>query len=492
MEIKELISAVKTLEVKGADNVDIKDIQEDSRRVSRGSMFVAVRGVDVDGHSYIESAIEKGASAIVCEEIPEALAERATFIRVKDSAYALGVLLSRWYGDPSKKLTLVGVTGTNGKTTIATLLYNLFRKLGHKAGLLSTVCNYIDGEALPTDHTTPDPITLHRLVAQMYKAGCEYVFMEVSSHSIDQRRISGLSFDGGIFTNLTRDHLDYHKTVENYMKAKKKFFDDMPAKAFSLTNLDDKTGPVMLQNTKSRKLTYSLLTAADFKGKILESHLDGTEMVIDGHEIYVHFVGRFNAYNLLAVYGAAVTLGKDPEEVLVAMSSLYPVAGRFETIHSPLGYTAIVDYAHTPDALTNVLNAIHGVLEGKGRVITVAGAGGNRDKGKRPLMAKEAARLSDKLILTSDNPRFEDPDEIIREMASGLTPKAMQHTLCITDRTQAIRTATELAQKGDVILVAGKGHEDYQEIKGVKHHFDDREKLREIFAAQKSDTSNNI
>jgi UDP-N-acetylmuramoyl-L-alanyl-D-glutamate--2,6-diaminopimelate ligase len=366
MEIKELISAVKTLEVKGADNVDIKDIQEDSRRVSRGSMFVAVRGVDVDGHSYIESAIEKGASAIVCEEIPEAFAERATFIRVKDSAYALGVLLSRWYGDPSKKLTLVGVTGTNGKTTIATLLYNLFRKLGHKAGLLSTVCNYIDGEALPTDHTTPDPITLHRLVAQMYKAGCEYVFMEVSSHSIDQRRISGLSFDGGIFTNLTRDHLDYHKTVENYMKAKKKFFDDMPAKAFSLTNLDDKTGPVMLQNTKSRKLTYSLLTAADFKGKILESHLDGTEMVIDGHEIYVHFVGRFNAYNLLAVYGAAVTLGKDPEEVLVAMSSLYPVAGRFETIHSPLGYTAIVDYAHTPDALTNVLNAIHGVLEGKG------------------------------------------------------------------------------------------------------------------------------
>lgn len=481
MELRTLISALDTPQVVGVDQLEIGQIVSDSRRVVPGSLFVAVRGVAVDGHQYIASAIEKGAVAIVCEKYPKELADKATFVVVKDSAYALGMLLSKSYGDPSQKLKLVGVTGTNGKTTIATVLYELFRRLGYKVGLLSTVCNYIDGEAIPTDHTTPDPITLHALIARMVEAGCTYAFMEVSSHSIDQRRISGLDFDGGIFTNLTRDHLDYHKTVENYLKAKKKFFDELPAKAFALTNLDDKSGMVMLQNTQAKKLTYSLRTVADFKGKILESHFEGTDLLINDKEVTVRFVGRFNAYNLLAVYGAAVSLGADPDEVLVALSAMHPVSGRFETIHSPEGFTAIVDYAHTPDALTNVLNSIHEVLEGKGRIITVVGAGGNRDKGKRPLMAKEAARLSDQVILTSDNPRFEEPDAIIQDMVAGLTKADLERTLCITDRAQAIKTATMLAKRGDVILVAGKGHEDYQEVKGVKHHFDDREQLRKLF-----------
>lgn len=481
MELRTLIGALEAPRCVGADQLEITCVTSDSRQVTPGSLFVAVRGVAVDGHLYIGSALEKGAIAVVCEEIPAEWAERATFIVVKDSAYALGLLLSRWYGDPSKKLKLVGVTGTNGKTTIATVLYELFRRLGYKVGLLSTVCNYVDGEAIPTDHTTPDPSTLHALIAKMVEAGCTYAFMEVSSHSIDQRRISGLDFDGGVFTNLTRDHLDYHKTVENYLKAKKKFFDDLPAKAFALTNLDDKSGMVMLQNTKAKKLTYSLRTLADFKGKILESHFEGTDLLINDKEVMVRFVGRFNAYNLLAVYGTAVSLGIAPEEALVALSAMHPVSGRFEAIHSPEGFTAIVDYAHTPDALTNVLNSIHEVLEGKGRVITVVGAGGNRDKGKRPLMAQEAVRLSDQVILTSDNPRFEDPDAIIQDMVAGLTKADLGRTLCITNRAQAIRTATLLAKKGDVILVAGKGHEDYQEVKGVKHHFDDREQLRSCF-----------
>ena len=403
---------------------------------------------------------------------------KCTFVLVKDSAVALGKLIAQWYDNPSDKLILVGVTGTNGKTTIATLLYNMFRKMGHKVGLISTVCNYIDAEAVPTEHTTPDPLTLHALMARMVAAGCEYAFMEVSSHAIDQKRISGLSFNGGIFTNLTRDHLDYHKTVENYLKAKKKFFDDLPASAFALTNLDDKSGMVMLQNTKAKKLTYSLRTLADFKGKILESHFDGTELLINNREVSVQFVGRFNAYNLLAVYGAAVALGKEPEEILITLSTLHSVAGRFETIRSPKGFTVIVDYAHTPDALTNVLNGIHEVLDGNGKVITVVGCGGNRDKGKRPMMAKEAVRLSDQVILTSDNPRFEEPDSIIEDMVAGLSTADMDKTLCITDRKQAIKTAITLAQKGDVVLVAGKGHEDYQEVKGIKHHFDDRETVR--------------
>ncbi len=491
MELKKLIHTLDVLETVGADDVKIAGIQSDSRKVEDGFLFVAVRGTAVDGHAYIDGAIAQGAVAIICEELPLLSEEKIAsferklcFIRVKDSADALGKVVSTWYDNPSDMLTLVGVTGTNGKTTIAPLLYEMFRKMGHKVGLISTVCNYIDGEAIPTEHTTPDPITLHSLMARMVEAGCEYAFMEVSSHSIDQKRISGLSFNGGIFTNLTRDHLDYHKTVENYLKAKKKFFDDLPADAFALTNADDKSGLVMLQNTAAKKLTYSLRTLADFKGKILESHFEGTEMIINGREVVVHFVGRFNAYNLLAVYGAAVSLGKDPEETLIVLSTLHSVSGRFETIQSPLGYTAIVDYAHTPDALTNVLNGIQEVLDGRGRIITVVGAGGNRDKGKRPLMAKEAAKLSDQVILTSDNPRFEEPDEIIQDMVAGLSKADMERTLCITDRTQAIKTATMLAKKGDVILVAGKGHEDYQDVKGVKHHFDDREKLRTLFNGQ--------
>lgn len=484
MELKTLIQPLDIVSFAGAADMEITGVQSDSRKVGPGSLFVAVRGTTVDGHTFIEGAIGKGVAAIVCEEIPAGLEKACTFIRVKDSADALGKLVSEWYDNPSDQLVLVGVTGTNGKTTIATLLYEMFRKMGHKVGLLSTVCNYIEDEAVPTEHTTPDPVTLHSLMARMVEAGCEYVFMEVSSHSIDQKRISGLSFDGGIFTNLTRDHLDYHKTVENYLKAKKKFFDDLPYTAFAITNADDKSGLVMLQNTAAKKLTYSLRTLADFKGKILESHIEGTDLIINGREVSVPFVGRFNAYNLLAVYGAAVSLGKEPEEVLVAISSLHSVSGRFETIQSPLGYTAIVDYAHTPDALTNVLNGIHEVLDGGGRIITVVGCGGNRDKGKRPLMAKEAARLSDQVILTSDNPRGEEPDEIIQDMVAGLNPSDMERTLCITDRAQAIKTATLLARKGDVILVAGKGHEDYQEVKGVKHPFDDREKLRDLFATQ--------
>lgn len=485
MKLKTLIKHLPIKRIQGDDVCEISGIHSDSRQISKGMLFVAVSGTTVDGHDYIGKAIEKGAGAIVCEKIPEQLGTcDVPFVVVPDTAQALGMLLDTWYDHPSSKLTLIGVTGTNGKTTVATLLYHLFGRLGYKCGLISTVCNYIGQEAIPTTHTTPDAVTLHALVAQMAEAGCSYVFMEVSSHAIDQQRISGLTYRGGVFTNLSRDHLDYHKTVEHYLEAKKKFFDDLPASAFALTNVDEKSGMVMLQNTAATKRTYSLQTVADFKGKILETHFEGTELLINDREVAVHFVGRFNASNLLAVYGTAVSLGQDPETVLVVLSDLRPVTGRFETLSSPLGYTAIVDYAHTPDALTNVLNSIHDVLRGNGRVITVVGAGGNRDKGKRPLMAKEAAKHSDQLILTSDNPRFEDPDAIIEEMLAGLSPVDSEHTLCITDRKQAIKTAVCLAKKGDVILVAGKGHEDYQEINGIKHHFDDREILRTIFATQ--------
>lgn len=483
MNLTELIAAIPIIKIEGITDISIAGIQADSRKVEPGTLFVAIEGTTVNGHDFIGNAIEKGASAILCAHIPEhATNKDVAFVVVQDPAEALGVVLDTWYDHPSSKLTLVGVTGTNGKTTIATLLYHLFRKSGYKAGLLSTVCNYINDEMIPTTHTTPDPISLHRLLAQMAEAGCEYAFMEVSSHAIDQKRISGLRFKGGIFTNLSRDHLDYHKTTDNYLKTKKKFFDNLPKTSFALTNLDDKSGAVMLQNTVARKLAYSLQTLTDVKGKIVESHFEGMELVIDGREINVHFVGKFNAYNLLAVYGAAVALGQDPEETLVTLSALHPVAGRFETFRSPSGYTAIVDYAHTPDALTNVLNGIHEVMAGgTGRIITVVGAGGNRDKGKRPLMAKEASRLSDLVILTSDNPRFEDPEAIIQDMIAGLNQEERANVLCITDRTQAIHTAVHLAQKGDVILVAGKGHEDYQEIKGVKYPFDDKKIVCDIF-----------
>lgn len=480
MKLNELLKAIQPTQVIGNQEVEIKEVNIDSRQVREGDLFMAMRGTQTDGHAYIASAIEKGAVAVLCEDLPEQLNDGVTYIQVKESEDAVGKLATTFYGDPTSKLKLVGVTGTNGKTTIATLLYNTFRYFGYKVGLVSTVCNYIDDEAVPTEHTTPDPITLNRLLGKMADCGCKYAFMEVSSHSIDQKRISGLKFAGGIFTNLTRDHLDYHKSVDNYLRAKKKFFDDMPKNAFCLTNLDDKNGMVMTQNTRAKVYTYSLRSLSDFKGKLLESHFEGMILDFNNRELSVQFIGKFNASNLLAVFGAAVLLGKQEEEVLVALSTLKPVSGRFETVRSPEGYTAIVDYAHTPDALVNVLNAIHGVVEGKGQIITVCGAGGNRDKGKRPLMAKEAAKLSDRVIITSDNPRFEEPQDIINDMLAGLDKDDMRKTISIVDRREAIKTACMLAQPGDVILVAGKGHENYQDVKGVKHHFDDKEVLSEI------------
>ena len=462
-------------------DIEITGVESDSRKIQSGFLFVAISGTQSDGHDYIGKAFENGAVAVVCERIPALPHPAVAFIPVVNSAHALGIIASEWNDNPSRKLKLVGVTGTNGKTTIATLLYMVFQKSGYKSGLLSTICNYIDTECLPATHTTPDPVALNALLAQMVDAGCEYVFMEVSSHAVAQQRISGLQYKGGIFTNLTRDHLDYHNTFDAYRDAKKGFFDALPNSAFALTNVDDANGMFMLQNTVAGKFTYSLQTLADFKAKILETHLDGTLMMINDREIVSRFVGRFNVYNLLAVYGAAFLLEQSPEDILVILSSLIPVAGRFQTLRSPAGYTAIIDYAHTPDALTNVLNAIHSVLNGEGRVITVVGCGGNRDKGKRPIMAKEAAKLSDYVILTSDNPRFEEPQDIINDMVAGLDSIEKKKALCITDRREAIKTACTMAKTGDVVLIAGKGHEDYQEIKGIKHHFDDKEIVEEIF-----------
>ena len=476
MKLIDLLKTISNAQIIGNTDLEISGIQIDSRKIESGNLFMAMRGTATDGHAYIPAAVEKGAVAILCEEVPQH-APDATYIVVPDSEEATGRIATLYYGDPTSQIELVGVTGTNGKTTIATLLYQLFRRFGYKVGLISTVCNYVDDKPIPTSHTTPDPITLNQLLGEMADSGCKYVFMEVSSHAVAQRRISGLKFAGGIFTNLTRDHLDYHKTVENYLKAKKRFFDDLPKSAFSLTNLDDKNGLVMTQNTHSSVHTYSLRSLADFKGKVLESHFEGMLLDFNNHELAVPFIGRFNASNLLAVFGAAVLLGKKEEDVLIALSTLHPVAGRFEAIRSKEGYTAIVDYAHTPDALVNVLNAIHDVLEGRGKVITVVGAGGNRDKGKRPIMAKEAVNQSDRVIITSDNPRFEEPQDIINDMMAGLDKEDLKKVLCIADRREAIRTACMLAQQRDVILVAGKGHENYQEIKGVKHHFDDKEEI---------------
>ena len=480
--LKQLIQAINPLEIIGSDKKNITDVVSDSRRVSKGALFVAVRGCTVDGHTFIPVLQYSGVAAIVCEEFPEIIESSITYIKVADSAIALGLLASEWYDNPSQKLKLVGVTGTNGKTTTATLIYEMARLLGYKAGLLSTVCNYVETEAIPTNQTTPDPLTINQLLARMVDAGCQYAAMEVSSHAAHQHRIAGLTFAGGIFSNLTRDHMDYHKTVQAYLQAKKSFFDALPADAFALTNADDKNGPVMLQNTAARRYTYSLRTMADFRCRVIESRLDGTTLSLNGNEVEVLFTGRFNAYNLTAVYGASILLGWENEQVLTAMSRLVPVAGRFQAFHSPKGCTAIVDYAHTPDAVVNVLQAIREIA-GNANIITVVGAGGDRDKGKRPIMAREAAARSNRLILTSDNPRTEDPEQIIREMEAGLDDEAKTRTLSITDRRQAIRTAAALAQKGDVILIAGKGHEDYQEINHVKHHFDDREEIREAFKA---------
>lgn len=481
MILKELLKNTGKYEIYGNDGIEISDIEIDSRKIKKDNAFIAIRGTQADGHNYIEKAIELGASTIICEKIPETVTEGVTYVTFNNTEDVVGNIATTFYGNPTEKLDLVGVTGTNGKTTIATLLYNMFRGFGYKVGLISTVCNYIDGEAIPTEHTTPDPITLNRLLGKMADEGCKYAFMEVSSHSVAQKRIGGLKFAGGIFTNLTRDHLDYHKTVENYLKAKKAFFDGLPKTAFALTNADDKNGLVMVQNTKAKVVTYSLRTMADFKGKVLEDGFEGMLMDINNTEVNVQFIGKFNAYNLLAVYGAACMLGKKPEDILLQLSVLKPVSGRFDSMRSPNGYTAIIDYAHTPDALVNVLNAIHDVLKGRGKVITVVGAGGNRDKGKRPLMAQESVKQSDKVIITSDNPRFEEPQDIINDMLAGLNKEEMKKVLAITDRKEAIRTACMLASAGDVILIAGKGHENYQDIKGVKYHFDDKEVVREIF-----------
>ena len=482
MKLSELLKNVKVIASQGNIDVEIKGVNIDSRKIENGHLFIAMKGTQVDGHKFISKAIELGAVAILLEDMPEELNEKVTYIQVASTEEEAGKVATMFYGEPSRKLKLVGVTGTNGKTTIATLLYRMFRELGHKVGLLSTVCNYINDEEVPASHTTPDPIELNCLLAKMVEAGCEYAFMECSSHAIHQHRIGGLEFVGGIFTNLTRDHLDYHKTFENYRNAKKMFFDGLPKTAFAITNADDKNGMIMVQNTKATVKTYSIKRMADFRAKILECHFEGMYLEVDGKEVGVQFIGKFNVSNLLAVYGAAIMLGKKPEDVLIAMSTLKSVNGRLEPIQSPEGYTAVVDYAHTPDALENVLSAIHDVLDGKGgHVITVCGAGGHRDKGKRPLMAQEAVKQSDTVILTSDNPRDEEPQAIIDDMLAGLDTTQRKKVLTITDRKEAIRTAAMMAQKGDVILVAGKGHENYQEINGVKHHFDDHEVIREIF-----------
>ena len=481
MVLSELLNDLKPTSIVGSTDIDITGVNIDSRRIKDGHLFVAMKGTQVDGHQFIPKAIQLGAKAVLCEDMPAEKAKGVRYIQVPSTEDAVGPVATAFYGHPSRKLKLVGVTGTNGKTTIATLLYNMFTRLGYKCGLLSTVCNYVVDEAIPADHTTPDPIELNALLARMVEAGCSYAFMECSSHAIAQKRIGGLTFAGGLFTNLTRDHLDYHKTFENYRDAKKAFFDNLPKEAFAVTNADDKNGMVMVQNTKAKVKTYSTRTMADFKGRIIECHFEGMYLDIDGHEVGVHFIGKFNVSNLLAVYAAAVLLGQKPEDVLVVLSTLHSVNGRLEPIHAPEGYTAIIDYAHTPDALENVLAAIHEVLDGKGHVITVCGAGGNRDKGKRPLMAQEAVKQSDKVIITSDNPRFEEPQDIINDMLAGLNAQQMKKVITIVDRREAIRTACMMAQKGDVVLIAGKGHENYQDVKGVKHHFDDHEVVKEMF-----------
>ena len=483
-ELSQLLQSIDVIEIIGDTHREISGIVSDSRCAAKDMMFVAVRGVNVDGHQYIPQLNGKGLGAIICEQLPQSIDGDVTYVRVENSAIALGKLASQWWDNPSQKLKLVGVTGTNGKTTTATLIYEMARYMGYKTGLLSTVCNYIDSEAVPATHTTPDPLSLNALLARMVEAGCEYAVMEVSSHAAHQHRIAGLKFVGGIFSNLTRDHLDYHKTVDAYLDAKKMFFDGLEKDAFALTNIDDKVGEVMLQNTKAAKKRYSLRSQADFMGRIIESRLDGTLMTFNSKEVEVLFTGKFNAYNLTAVYATSILLGWDPEKVLVGMSRLVPVAGRFQAFHSPKGYTAIVDYAHTPDAVVNVLNAIRDVIGNNGNIITVVGAGGNRDKGKRPIMAKEAAARSERVILTSDNPRDEEPADILRDMEAGLDDEGRAKTLSISDRREAIRTATMLATQGDVILIAGKGHEDYQEIKGVKYHFDDREVISEIIKTE--------
>jgi UDP-N-acetylmuramoyl-L-alanyl-D-glutamate--2,6-diaminopimelate ligase len=479
----ELKKILKGLDVKvyGSDTIAVERLVFDSRTAKAGDLFAAQKGWSSDGHQYIAQVIAAGVKCILCEDLPSELPNEVTFVQTSDSHRALGIIASNFYGNPSSKFKLVGVTGTNGKTSIATLLYRMFTNLGYKAGLLSTVCNYVGTKKIEATHTTPDSISLNSLMAEMVEVGCDYVFMEVSSHSVDQKRIAGLEFNGGIFTNITHDHLDYHKTFDAYIKAKKGFFDSLPSTAFAVVNLDDKRGSVMIQNTAASKHTYALHSLSDFKGKVIESHFDGTLMTINGREVWIKLIGLFNASNLLAVYSAACLLDQEPDEVLKQLSLLETVDGRFEYVRSNNGITAVVDYAHTPDALKNVIDTINQIRQGAGQLITVVGAGGNRDKTKRPEMARISATGSDKLILTSDNPRFEEPQDILNDMLAGVEPSLMRKTLSIADRREAIRTAVMMAKPGDIILIAGKGHETYQDVKGVKSHFSDKEVVAEIF-----------
>ena len=481
MLLSDLLYNIPLKSVSGKTDVEITKIEFDSRKIEARTLFVAIPGTQVDGHNFIEKAIETGATAILCEIFPATLSENITYIQVENSAKAMGIAAGNFYGNPSKHLTLVGVTGTNGKTSIATLLFNLFRKLGYKCGLLSTVQNQIEDEIIPSTHTTPDSVKINELMAEMHRKGCVFVFMEVSSHAVEMQRIAGLTFAGGIFTNITQDHLDFHGTFDNYIKAKKGFFDMLPKTAFALTNADDKNGKIMLQNTAAFKHSYSLKNIGNFKGKVMDCGLFGLQMDVNGQEVWFKLIGKFNAYNLLAVYGAAVLLGENPELVLTVLSELKPPPGRFEQIMATDHRVGIVDYAHTPDALQNVLETINDLREGNQKIITVVGCGGNRDKGKRPLMAKIACELSDVVILTSDNPRNEEPEDILADMQAGVSITQRKKVTQITDRREAIKKATELAGPQDIILVAGKGHETYQDVKGVKSHFDDKEELGKAF-----------
>ena len=478
--LKDILYKAGLVKVAGPTDVEITGITLDSRTVSPGCLFVAIKGAASNGHHFIEFAVADGARAVVCEQMPSELTEGVTYIKVHDSSLALGVIASNYFDNPSQKLHLVGVTGTNGKTTIATLLYKLYRELGYHVGLISTVRNMVDVEIIPSTHTTPDAIALNELLQRMVELGCTYCFMEVSSHAIVQNRTSGLVFEGGIFTNLTHDHLDFHKTFDAYLKAKKQFFDNLPASSFALSNADDRNGKVIVQNTKASKKFYSIRSVGEFKCRIIENSFEGLQLNIDGNDIWCRLVGTFNAYNLLAIYSAAVLLGEEPLNALTVLSKLEPAEGRFDTFRSPSGIIAIVDYAHTPDAILNVLDTLADIRTGKEKIITVIGAGGDRDKTKRPEMACIAAERSDHLILTSDNPRSEDPEEIINQMKNGLKSSDTHKVLAITNRLEAIRTACTLAQPGDIVLVAGKGHEKYQDIKGVKYPFDDKKVISDF------------
>lgn len=477
--LRDILYKAGLLEVQGSTNVAITAMVFDSRKVAKDSLFVAVKGTQSDGHAFIETAIAAGALAIVCEAFPAALNERITYVKVADSAQALGIMSSNFYDNPSASLKLVGVTGTNGKTTTVTLLFQLFRAMGFKAGMLTTVRNMINSEEIPSTHTTPDAIELNRLLRQMVDAGCKYAFMEVSSHSVVQKRIHSLHFSGGVFTNITHDHLDYHKTFDEYIKAKKGFFDQLPAEAFALVNKDDSNGAVMVQNTRALKRSYSIRSVADYKCRVMENQFTGLQLNIDSTEMWSKLIGSFNAYNLLTVYATAMLLGQDKMNVLTTLSTLGSVEGRFQYVRNDTGVTGIVDYAHTPDALQNVLKTIQDIRTGNEQVITVVGCGGDRDSAKRPVMARIACELSNRVILTSDNPRSEDPNAILEQMKEGVGPQYTRTTLTISERLDAIRTAVALARPGDIILVAGKGHEKYQEINGVKHPFDDMQVLKE-------------